>query len=368
MSLFSAVPGAVVEDGVLIHTGNPMAEQRALQGGRAVAPLEDRAVLTATGEDRLSWLDSVTSQALAHLPAGQSTELLVLDPNGHIEHAAAVLDDGETTWLIVDRADAQSLLAWLTRMRFRMRVELVDATESHTVIGGTAEGVHAATSPAVSHAVPLVWEDPWPSVSAGGWAYAADEGHPGFDREWVEAIVTREEATALAARAVAGEVTVAGTLAADALRVAAWRPGWRTEVDERALPHESDWLRTSVHLNKGCYRGQETVAKVHNLGHPPRRLVALQLDGSGDLLPLPGAEVREGDRSVGVLTSVARHHEEGPIALALVRRTTDIDAVLFVETENGSITAAQEMIVPPDAGATASVPRITRLSRRARAT
>ncbi|WP_413631328.1 YgfZ/GcvT domain-containing protein [Microbacterium sp. SSM24] len=366
-SPFAGLSGAVVDETGLQHVGSPLGEQRALGAGRAVVPLGDRTVLAVPGEDRLSWLDSLTSQALAALPPGVSTELLVLDPQGHVEHAASVIDDGETTWLIVDRADAEGLLSWLRRMRFRLRVDPRDAGDEFAVIGGTAAGL-AGVNPAVPAGLPLVWTDPWPDVTPGGHAYAAVDPHPGAERDWAEAIVTRDEEQRIADAASRGEIALAGLVAADALRVAAWRPRWSADVDERALPHELDWLRTAVHLSKGCYRGQETVAKVHNLGHPPRRLVALQLDGSSSVLPVHGAAVRVGDDAVGSVTSAAMHFEEGPIALAIVRRSTPIDATLLVDTDDGPISAAQEIIVPPDAGATANVPRITRLSRRASAT
>ncbi|WP_425837359.1 YgfZ/GcvT domain-containing protein [Microbacterium sp. PA5] len=356
-SPFHDVPAAVFDGDVLLHVGSPLREQRALEQGEAIVPRADRAVLTVSGEDRLSWLDSLTSQALAALPAGVSTELLVLDPQGHVEHAAAVVDDGVRTWLIADRTDAEGLLAWLTRMRFRLRVDPQDVSAEHVVIGGTAAAVADIASA-------VVWRDPWPAVAAGGWGYAAVDPHPAASRDWAEAVVPVAVAEQLAAEAVRGERSVAGTLAAEALRIAAWRPRAGAEADGRTLPHEVDWLRTAVHLSKGCYRGQETVAKVHNLGHPPRRLVSLQLDGSDAVLPEPGAEVRADGEVVGVLTSAARHYEEGPIALALVRRTTPVDAALTVAVDGGEITAAQEQIVPPDAGRTASVPRMPRLSRR----
>lgn len=365
-AVFSAVPGAVVDEAGLQHLGSPLAEQRALAAGEAVAPLADRSVLAVPGEDRLSWLDSLTSQAVAHLTPGVSTELLVLDPQGRVEHAASVLDDGETTWLIVDRPDAEALLGWLRKMRFRLRVDPRDASDEFRVIGGTVAGL-GAVRPVSPAGVPLVWTDPWPSVTPGGHAYAAVEPHPGAERDWAEAIVGLDEEGRLAEAAAAGEVRLAGLLAADALRVAAWRPRWSADVDERALPHELDWLRTAVHLSKGCYRGQETVAKVHNLGHPPRRIVALQLDGSSSVLPAHGAAVRVGDDVVGAITSSALHYEEGPIALAVVRRSTPVDATLLVDTDEGPVSAAQEVVVPPDAGATANVPRLTRLSRRASA-
>ncbi|CAN7363442.1 folate-binding protein [Microbacterium sp. LjRoot45] len=359
VSPFAAVPAAVVDDAVLLHVGNPLREQRALEGGEAVVPRADRSVLTVAGEDRLTWLDSLTSQALAALAPGVSTELLVLDPNGHVEHAAGVVDDGERTWLVVDREDAEGLLAWLTRMRFRLRVDPQDVSADFGVVGGTASAV--AT---LGDGVVAVWRDPWPDVAIGGWGYAAVDPHPAAARDWSEAIVTTSTLDRLASEAERGERRLAGVLAAEALRVAAWRPRVAAEADGRTLPHEVDWLRTAVHLSKGCYRGQETVAKVHNLGHPPRRLVALQLDGSDAMLPEPGAEVRAGGEPVGAITSVARHHEEGPIALALVKRTTAVDAPLTVAVDGGEVTAAQEQIVPPEAGRTAAVPRLPRLSRR----
>ncbi|HEX5730403.1 YgfZ/GcvT domain-containing protein [Microbacterium sp.] len=361
---FARIRGAVGDESGLRHLGNPLGEQRALASGAAIAPLGDRAVLAVAGEDRLSWLDSLTSQALTRLAPGESTELLVLDPHGRIEHAASVLDDGETTWLIADRGDADGLLSWLRKMRFRLRVDPQDVSDEYAVLGGTRAGLEAVL-PAAPAGVPLVWTDPWPTVAAGGHAYALVEPHPGTQRDWAEAIVPRAEEERAADAAAAGALRLAGLSAADALRIAAWRPRWANEVDDRALPHELDWLRTAVHLEKGCYRGQETVAKVHNLGHPPRRIVALQLDGSDSVLPAHGDQVFAGDNAVGIVTSAALHFEEGPIALAVVRRNTATDARLVVRTSDGDIVAAQETIVPPEAGATANIPRLPRLGRRA---
>ena len=366
VSPFSSLPGAVVDETGVQHVGSPLAEQRELAAGRAVAPLGDRRVLAVAGPDRLSWLDSITSQATAALTPGESSELLVLDPQGHVEHAASVLDDGDTTWFVVDAADADALLGWLLRMRFRLAVEPRDAAE-YAVVGAVATsgtGPVPASLVAAPHGVPLVWRDPWPGVSAGGWGYSAADPHPGAERRWVEAIVPMAALDDLAASVSAGAIGAAGLLAADALRIAAWRPRWSGEVDGRTIPHEADWLRTAVHLDKGCYRGQETVAKVHNLGHPPRRLVMLHLDGSDSVLPARGAEVRLGDAVVGAVTSAARHHEEGPIALALVKRSTPGDADLVVDAGEVLVAAAQEVIVPADAGAVAAVPRLPRLGRR----
>ncbi|UGS26631.1 folate-binding protein [Microbacterium resistens] len=362
MDVFSALASAVLDDGLVTHLGDPVREQRALIAGTALSPLGDRTVVELRGNDRLTWLDSITSQSVARLAPGESTELLVLDPQGRVEHAAAIFDDGVSAWLIADAADAEGLAAWLSRMVFRADVTVALRPELAVIgffAGGPAEQTaqRAAAAPA---GIPVIWADPWPHVRPGGHQYHRGEAHPGADFHWRAAVVDADAAAALVADP---EIVWAGSLAAEALRVAAWRPRWAREVDERSLPHETDWIRSAVHLDKGCYRGQETVAKVHNLGHPPRRLAALHLDGSDDLLPAPGSPVLAGEEEVGHVTSVARHHELGPIALAVLARRAPVGD-LVVRTPDGDVAAAQEVIVPADAGATADVPRLTRLSRR----
>jgi folate-binding protein YgfZ len=204
----------------------------------------------------------------------------------------------------------------------------------------------------------LVWRDPWQSIVRGGHQYATADQHPGAEWSYSEVLVPRSP---VASTDSVTDVPVAGTLALEALRIAAWRPRQATEVDERSIPHELDWLRSAVHLSKGCYRGQETVAKVHNLGHPPRRLVMLHLDGSDGVVPEAGSEVFAGEKSVGTVTSSALHFELGPIALAVIKRSVDPAAQLTVVADELRIAAAQEIIVPTDAGAEANVPRLPRL-------
>jgi len=367
MTGFPALDGAIVDGDVVTHLGDPIREQRALERGDALVPLGDRTVIELTGSERLTWLDSITSQSVARLQPGQSTELLVLDPQGRVEHVAAVFEDGASTWLIADSADAEPLATWLHRMVFRADVTVAVRAELVLVgfFAGAGAEQRAERAALAPHGLAVVWTDPWPAVQPGGHQY--HEGpHPGSAYHWRTAVLDEAAAAALAADS---ETVWAGALAAEALRVAAWRPRWAAEVDDRSLPHETDWIRSAVHLNKGCYRGQETVAKVHNLGHPPRRIAALHLDGSESLLPAPGAAVvtRGADGSdedeVGRITSAARHHELGPIALAILSRRAPAGD-LVVRTPDGDIAAAQEVIVPADAGAIADVPRLTRLSRR----
>ncbi len=371
-SPFLALPGAVEsidrDAGVAAHYGNPVVEQRELEAGRAIVDLSNRSVLSITGPDRLSWLNSITSQNLLGLRAGESSETLLLDATGRLEYAVRVVEDGETLWLLVERDEADGLLAWLQSMRFMLRVELADRTAELATIGSLGSPALPIAAP---DGVPLVWNDPWREVAPGGHQYAIGE-HPGSGWTWSETLIPRDALPSVVARVRSGEFAVAGLLAVEALRIAAWRPRFATEVDEKTIPHELDWLRTAVHLSKGCYRGQETVAKVHNLGHPPRRLVMLHLDGSEGVLPVRGSVVKvdvgEDRREVGLVTSSALHHELGPIALAVVKRATDPDATLLVDTGELTVAAAQVVVVPPGAGAEAHVPRLPRLGAVTRPT
>ncbi len=326
-----AVAGSGVDSGVAAHYGDPLREQRLLTEGLAAVDLSHRGVVTVTGADRLTWLHSMTTQHLRALAPHQSTESLILSPKGHVEHSLHVVDDGSMTWLSLEPGAASSVAAWLDSMRFMLRVEVADVTADFAVIG---EPVGRASRPGEDPA----WVDQWPQLVWGApdtVAYGPDP-HPAAGRVWRELIVPRDQ---LEQRV--GDRPLAGMWAAEALRVAAWRPRAGFETDHRTIVHEVDWLRTAVHLHKGCYRGQETVARVHNLGRPPRRLTFLHLDGSPHTLPERGAAVSVQGRAVGHVTSVARHFELGPIALALVKRSLDPVSTL----DAGGYAAAQEVVV-----------------------
>ena len=284
-----------------------------------------RGVVRITGPDRLSWLHSLTTQDLEHLEPGQSAEALILSPQGHIEHHLTLTDDGDALWAHVEPGTAGTLLAFLESMRFMLRVEPADVTDDYAVL-------------TVTRALPA------DSLPEG--VSAALRGAVGTDL-----LVARPHLQAAATKFADAGLTLAGMQAYEALRIAARRPRLGLDTDHRTLPHEVGWIESAVHLNKGCYRGQETVARVHNLGHPPRRLVFLHLDGSEDRLPEHGDPVQLEDAVVGFVGSAARHYELGPIGLALIKRTTPVDATL----QAAGLPAAQEVIVPPDAGANVKV-------------
>ncbi|HLU74167.1 MAG TPA: folate-binding protein [Nonomuraea sp.] len=291
------LPGAVAAEApdadVAAHYGDLFAEQRALAKGEAVVDRSNREVVRITGADRLSWLNDLTSQKLDDLQPGEWTQTLVLDPQGRVEHHLTLVDDGESLLAHVEPGTADALVGYLDRMRFMLRVE-VSRADDLAVLSTSTEDFYVPRAELGDHlGKPL----------AGLWAY-------------------------------------------EALRIEAHRPRLGFETDHKTIPHEVGWIGAAVNLTKGCYRGQETVARVHNLGHPPRRLVFLHLDGSVDTLPPHGAPVVFESQEVGTVGSSARHHELGPIALAVIKRTVPVDAQLLA----GGVAAAQEVVVPPDAG------------------
>ena len=390
------------------HFGNPLREQALLAQGQAWAWLS-RDVVEVSGADRLSYLTTVSTQVLTDLENdGQSRQVLFLDANGHILYAALAVaalvpDSGEqSVLLLVDAGCGEGLAQLLNSRRFMLRVQ-AQVRPNWQVAGAIGDGVQKLAG--VVENLVTTWRDPWPGITPGGSTYFTGTRHPGANYRAGGVVVALEAGqTALGQETVpsqaavsgsaaassqeaapgqehalapsqaaapgqapaageliqAGDLTQVGELAWEALRIEAGLPRWAREVDARAIPNELDWLRTGVHLNKGCYPGQETIARTVNLGRPPRRLVQLQLAGWQGQLPEVGARVYlpAGDnpagKVVGAITSVARHWELGNIALALVRRGVPAQAELAVDLEAGYESASQELLVDPAGKAEAS--------------
>ncbi|MFJ8664199.1 YgfZ/GcvT domain-containing protein [Streptomyces sp. NPDC093600] len=316
LSLPGAVPAEGRDEGVAAHYGDLFREQRSLAGGSGFVDLSHRGIVTVTGDDRLSWLHLLLTQHVAELPPGRATEALILSANGHIEHALYLVDDGETVWAHVEPGTQGELIAYLESMKFFYRVEVADRTEEFAVVHLPAGSIAEVPEGVVVRETP--------------------HGRDLF--------LPRTELESFAA----AHGPAAGILAYEALRIEAHRPRLGFETDHRTIPHELGWIGSAVHLQKGCYRGQETVARVHNLGKPPRRLVFLHLDGSEVYLPGPGTPIRLASdgadgRQLGFITTSGRHHELGPIALAMVKRNVPVDAELLA----GDTAAAQETVVEP---------------------
>jgi folate-binding protein YgfZ len=305
LELSGAVAGNAIDAAVAAHYGSFVGEQRTLEAGDGFVDLSHREVVRVSGPDRLTWLHSLTSQFLEGLQPRTATAALILSPQGHVEHAMYGVDDGEAFTAHVEPGQATALVEWLDRMRFMMRVEVEDVTEQLAVC----------------------WR---PSARVDGAPYSGYE------------LVPRAELSAYAQAAG----PACGMWAFEALRIARGEPRLGLDTDHRTIPNEAGWIGSAVHLDKGCYRGQETVARVHTLGKPPRRLTMLHLDGSADRLPARGSELVLASRTVGFVGTSARHHELGPIGLAMVKRNVPLDVTLVVD----GLAAAQEVIVDPEVG------------------
>ena len=291
-----------LDKGAIWHFGEVAKEQRALAEGKAWADLSHRVVIEINGADRLTWLHSLTTQHLEKLQPGEWKEALILDPQGHVEQQLFLVDDGSSVFIHLDQEKKESLISYLEKMKFMLRVDVKDVSDEYAI-----------------------FRAPGKSDDLGG-PYA---------------LVPRAEISSMSEAFNASNLQV-GIWALEAERIARGRARIDMDTDHKSIPNELGVLNKSVHMNKGCYRGQETVAKVFNLGHPPRRLVLLHLDGSSVDLPKHGDPVSHEGKEIGFIGSVARHHELGPIALAVIKRTTSADAVLMAD----GVAANQEILVP----------------------
>ncbi len=305
-----------VDQGLAWHYGDPMREQLAIESGRGVLALTNRDVFSVTGPDRLTWLHSLTSAHLSAIQPGESCNALILDHNGRIEYVIAGVDDGETLWAWTEPGRGADLVAWLESMKFMMRVEVCSRED-----------------------LAVVWVGAELPIAQSGPVRVSDVG------AGREIFVPREHVDATISQLLCNGGEPVGTWAWEAIRIAAGVPRIGVDTDFKTIPNEIGLYAT--HLEKGCYRGQETVARVHTLGRPPRRLVLLLLDGSMVDLPSSGAQIAtEAGKTVGTVGSVSSHHELGPIALALIKRNTDPHQTLSV----GEIAASQEILVDPEVG------------------
>jgi folate-binding protein YgfZ len=295
----------LVEDGpdkgAVWHFGEPVKEQRALEAGTAWADLSHYNIVAVSGVDRLQWLHDLTTQFVSDLEPGLWKSNLILDARGHIEFQFNIVDDGQTSFLVLDPGYIDQLIEYLTKMKFMLRVDVKDASSEYAVL--RAPGM--------------------PNEIGGPFA-----------------LVPRAEVEEMK-KTFGGVATQVGTWALDAERVAAGRPRIGFETDHKSIPNEIGVLHGAVHMKKGCYRGQETVAKIYNLGNPPRRIVMLHLDGSDVGFPAKGTAIENDGVKVGFIGTVARHHELGTIALAIVKRNTPTDATLTID----GIPASQQVIV-----------------------
>ena len=285
------------DKGAIWHFGEPNNEQKALVKGGGWADLSHRGVISITGKDRLTWLHALTTQHLEKLQVATWVDALILDAQGHVIDQLFLVDDGQSTWIHLEKERVATVIEYLNKMKFMLEVEVKDESDKYVVL--RAPGV----ADVIGGPYALL-----PKAELKETTDAFNKSH-----------------------------TQVGIWALEAERVAAGRARLLFEVDHKSIPNELGLLNKSVHMNKGCYRGQETVAKVFILGQPPRKLVTLHLDGSMVAMPEHGAKLFLENKEVGFIGTVARHYELGPIALAVVKRTVPLDSNLVSESVSARI-------------------------------
>lgn len=314
------------------HYGNPLAEQKLLATGLGVVELSNRPVISLSGPERLSWLDSISSHSVANLIPGQSATTLILSPHGHVEHELHVIATNDTCYLIAEANTADGLVSYLNKMKFMAQVEIKVESDLVVVFEPVREIADLPT-----------WLTPVEfgelGLTQAGSSAGGDQSRYLLPRpaKFIgrEVLLRKTEL----AKYLAGK-QLAGSWAYNAIRIAAGVPRLK-DLDHKTLPHEIGLIGPAVHLSKGCYRGQETVARLHNLGKPPRRLTLLYLEAGDNELPQHGDLVKLADDEVGVVCAAAQHYELGPIALALIKRSVATDVTLLVNNQS----ATQQSIV-----------------------
>ena len=331
--------------GAVWHYGDPLGEQRAAETDSVSIDRSHRAVLTLTGKDRQTWLHSISTQHVSELAEGASTQNLSLDGQGRVEDHWIQTELGGTTYLDTEPWRGDPLLQYLRKMVFWSEVTPGGADMAVLSLLGPRLADRAVLDALGLDALPA--EPIAVPVAGGGFVRRMPGSHAG--QVELDLLVPRGESAGWQTCLARAGVRPAGVWAFEAHRVAALRPRLGVDTDERTIPHEVGWIggpgEGAVHLDKGCYRGQETVARVQNLGKPPRMLVLLHLDGSVER-PSTGDAVLAGGRAVGRLGTVVEHVDLGPVALALVKRGLPADTQLTTGPEAAVAAAIDADSVP----------------------
>ncbi len=332
--------GGVDAAGVAWHYGNPLGEQRLAERTTVVVDRSHRRVIKVEGPDAPGFLNNLLSQKFDDVADGFAASALDLDIQGRIQHHADVVRAGDVFYLDLPAAQATTFVDFLRKMVFWSEVEITEPDLGVlTLLGGDV-------------AVPA-------GIDA---AFVRTVSWSGVPRR--DVAVEREHLDAAVDALLAAGAELAGLMAYTAERVRALEPEKDVDLDDKSIPHEvASWIGRgdrpgAVHLEKGCYRGQETVARVENLGRSPRLLVMLHLDGSAPETPAPGTDLTLNGRKVGRLGTVVQDCDFGPIALGLVKRSA-LDAGELLA--GGVSLSVEPESVPVDEGEKAGRAAIERL-------
>jgi folate-binding protein YgfZ len=296
----------------------------AATGAVALADRSERGKLAVSGPEAAAFLDSLLSNAIAGVAPGAGVDATLLTHKGRMLAEVRVLVTDDEILLDTERVGLQALFDALGRFRIGYRAELHKRTLQRGLLSllgpdadgtleqppGAAEHDHVATTVA-GHPVRAIRTDLGVDVLCDG----------------------EHTAVVAAALAEAGALPISEAVA-ETVRIEHGRPRFGVEIDEDTMPQEAGLHERAVSYSKGCYVGQETVARLYWKGKPNRHLRGLRFGGP----VAAGAALLLGDQQVGTVASVADSPRLGPIGLALVRREAEPGAVLTVAESDAGAT------------------------------
>ena len=320
------VPSTKADAGAVWHYGDPFGEQRAAKNNSVIIDRSHSNILLITGKDRRYWLNSISSQYVSDLSNSMVTENLILSHHGHIENHWTQTELDKTIYLKTEPWKGTHLLNYLNKMIFwaDIRVRFANMSVLSLLGPGIADSsvlkaIGIEKLPNKSKALQL---------SKGGLVWRL----PGKNIR-LDIIVPRNMSVEYIKKITKTGVRPAGIWTYESIRVESKYPRLNLDADKRTIPHELNWIgiagRGAVHINKGCYKGQETVARVHNLGKSPRMLVILHLAVNANEYPTSGDLIKAKNYIVGRIGTVVEHFLYGPIALALIKTGIHPDTQLF---------------------------------------
>jgi folate-binding protein YgfZ len=304
-------------------------EDSVLRNGCGLVDRSERGKLALTGSEAKQFLQGQVTNDVEALSAGEGCYAAFLDHKGKMQGDLRVLDLGDELWLDCERVALQDLFNMIRRYKLGLDVELHKRTVECgllSLIGPDARRVAGGDLPESEHACARGELGGAPVVRV-----VTDLG--------VDVICAAEDVARVRAELEAAGAVLVSEAAAEVLRVESGRPRYGVDLDQTVIPQEAGLNERAVSFTKGCYVGQETVARLHYRGKPNRHLRGLRLSE-----PAPsGAELRLGEKVVGRLGSVVVSPRLGPLALALVRREAAPGERLAIE---GSAASAEIVELP----------------------
>ena len=312
----AAVQGHLHSAAAVVHYGDPAAEYAALTRGKAIVALDGWTQVELTGQDRVQLLSNLSTNDIKSLQPGQSRESLLLNVKGHILAQVCVSAGPDKLRLLTVPGQAERVINQLDRYIIREDVQLADQTGLRTallVAGVTAEELAPKLAERALAAGDCDILSP-PELPAGSPPAVYWLGNTSL------LLTVAQDAAAVAWQTLVElGCRPCGMQPLDQARVEARMPWYGVDATDENLPQELARDAAAISFTKGCYLGQETVARIDALGHVNKTLAVVRF--SGDELPTAGTTFSADGKEIGRVTSAVRSPQfAAPLAMAYLRR------------------------------------------------